>query len=167
MRSDKTSLSRWVDGDELPSQAQANPISSKNVVFLSIEGKHGWAILEHKKDYEYRRTPPSLEPPYKVILYATGDIGAIIGEFVCDNVITTDIDSLIKNTVASTPHTESELRSYFDGKETGSAMEISSREQYDEPLPLSTLDGITTKFVPQNFRYLRPDEHEEILQQLP
>lgn len=79
-------------------------VLNKSIVFLSI--KEHWAIdiINGKKKYEYRRQPPSLEPPYYVLLYVTGDKSAIIGAFETESIIKENIIDLINKTINDTPH---------------------------------------------------------------
>lgn len=147
---------------------RVDPLRDKPVVLLSIKERWADAILDGEKRYEYRRQPPALDPPYRVVMYATGGPSAIVGGFETHTVTEAPVDELINQTVRFTPHDESDLEDYFDGKETGSAIRIDSWLPYDEPVPLSDLRSVDAEFtVPQNFQYLRPDEDAELLEQLP
>jgi predicted transcriptional regulator len=137
-------------------------------VFLSIDTQWASAILSGEKLYEYRRQPPAMDPPYRGVLYATDDTQAIVGGFETHTVETGEPDVVIDDTIRQTPHDASDVRDYFEGKDTAAAIHISSYLRYDEPLSLAVLREIDPDFtVPQNFRYLRPDDHATILQQLP
>lgn len=138
------------------------------VVLLSIKPEHAEAILDGDKQYEYRRTAPAITPPYRVVVYATGGVGAAIGEFETHEVVEGPVDEVIGETVQDTPHDTEALREYFAGKETATAIEVSSWQRYDEPVSLDDRRAAATEFVPpQNFQYLQRDDHAQILQQLP
>lgn len=143
-------------------------IKDKPIVLLSIDKKWADEILTGHKVYEYRRQSPSLEPPYIVLLYATSDTSAIVGTFKTQNVIEDSINNLIKQTIKYTPHKSEEIQLYFEGKETGSAIQVNSFIKYDDPVTLEKLQSIDEEFsVPQNFRYLRPEKDKKLIQELP
>ncbi|KZX46354.1 ASCH domain-containing protein [Haloarcula sp. K1] len=145
-----------------------DPLRDKPVVLLSIKERWANAILDGEKRYEYRRRPPAQDPPYRGVLYATGGLGAIVGGFETHTVTEAPVDELIEQTVRFTPHKTDDLKDYFKGKETGSAIRIDGWLSYDEPVSLNDLQSANAEFtVPQNFRYLRPDEDVELLNQLP
>lgn len=151
-----------------PTRTPSDPLRDKPVVFLSIKEQWAEAILNGEKQYEYRRQPPALEPPYSGVLYATGDVGAVVGGFETHTVIEAPVDELIDQTVRWTPHDPEDVRDYFEGKKTGSAIRIAAWLPYDEPVPLEVLqDADPGLSVPQNFRYLRPDDHVAVLERLP
>lgn len=140
----------------------------KKDVLLSIDNQWAEAILSGDKRYEYRRRPPALEPPYRVVLYATADTSAIVGQFATFDVIEAPIEELIERTIFHTPHSEDDIRSYFEGKTTGSAIHVAAYREYENSIPLENLTTVDSEFSPpQNFRYLRPAEDEGILELLP
>ena len=61
-------------------------------ILMSI--KHKWCelIFSGEKTIEVRKTAPKLKPPFKVYMYESigqGEgAGAVVGEFVCDSVVT-------------------------------------------------------------------------------
>lgn len=76
-------------------------------VLLSIKPKYCELIASGKKTVEVRKTRPKLAPPFKCYIYCTKDFyrkgdgyfqgkccGKVIGEFVCDKIITVDCDSV-------------------------------------------------------------------------
>lgn len=147
---------------------QTDPLADKPVVLLFIKEHHANAILDGDKRYEYRRTPPAFEPPYRVVLYATGDVKAVVGGFETHTVLEAPVDELIEKTVRHTPHDAEDLEGYFEGKETGAAIRVDLWQRYDDAVPLETLQGAGVEFhVPQNFQYLHPAEHAPILEELP
>ena len=76
-------------------------------VLLSIKPKYCELIASGKKTVEVRKTRPKLAPTFKCYIYCTKDFyrkgdgyfqgkccGKVIGEFVCDKIITVDCDSV-------------------------------------------------------------------------
>jgi predicted transcriptional regulator len=146
----------------------ADPLREKPVVLLSIKPQHAEAILDGEKRYEYRRTAPAMEPPYRVVLYATGDVGAAVGGVETQRVVEGPVAEVIDETVQQTPHDPTEVREYFAGKDTGTAIRVDTWIRYDEPVALDDRRSADAEFrPPQNFQYLQPDDHAQILQQLP
>lgn len=147
---------------------QDNPFRDKRVVLLSIDEQWAEAILEGEKRYEYRRQPPAIDTPYRVVLYASGGPKAVVGAFETHRVREAPIADLLEYTVQHTPHDPDDIRAYFDGKEYGSAIRVDSYIRYEDPVPLATLQqadpGLT---APQNFRYLDPEQDVQVLERLP
>lgn len=68
-------------------------------VMLSVSGLWSVPILTLQKKWEVRKAKPRLKPPFRVYLYETespytlcgltlhGD-GSVVGEFVCDRILT-------------------------------------------------------------------------------
>ena len=138
---------------------------NEKVVLLSISNEWAEAILTGRKTYEYRRQPPAIEPPYKVVLYATADMSAIVGQFTTFEVLKGPIDDLVNRTINHTPHSEDDIQSYFEGKKTGSAIRVAGYQRYSSRLSLDEVQSVDDEFrPPQNFRYLRPSEDERILE---
>ena len=76
-------------------------------VLLSIKPKYCELIASGKKTVEVRKTRPKIPTPFKGYIYCTKDFyrkgdgyfqgkccGKVIGEFVCDKIITVDCDSV-------------------------------------------------------------------------
>jgi len=74
------------------------------LVLISIQPKWCELIASGKKTVEVRKTRPKIEAPFKVYIYMTKDKwykdyknknhygnGKVIGEFVCDDINTTDV----------------------------------------------------------------------------
>lgn len=166
-------------GDESPSTERSteqdpgspsdvDPLWNTPVVLLSIKPEHAEALLDGEKHYEYRRTSPVLDPPYRAVLYATADVQAVVGGFETHTVLEAPPDRLVAQTVEATPQEPEGVRDYFAGKDIGSAIRVDRRLRYDEPVALDDLRGTDVEFhPPQNFRYLQPDDHAQLLQQLP
>lgn len=144
-----------------------DPLYDTPVVLLSIEERWADAILAGEKLWEYRRTAPAIDAPYRSVLYATGDVKAAVGAFETHTVLEEGVDALIEQTVGSAPHDPEDVREYFSGKDVGSAIRVDAWQRYDEPVPIDDLRAGEEFHTPQNFRYLQPDDHAQILQQLP
>ncbi|ERJ07426.1 ASCH domain protein [Halorhabdus tiamatea SARL4B] len=147
-----------------------DPLRDKPVVFMSIDERWAEAILEGEKRYEYRRQPPSIDAPYRVVVYASGGPKSIVGGFETHSVLEATIDELVERTVPQTPHEPEDIRDYFEGMETGSAIRVDGYLPYDDPVPITTLQEADPDLTaPQNFRYLRPEQEQDqdVLKKLP
>ena len=112
--------------------SNTDPLRDTPVVLLSIDEQWANAILDGDKQYEYRRQPPAIDPPYRVVLYATGDVSAAVGGFETHTVVKDAIDELIDQTIRHTPHSPDDIQDYFEGKDEGSAIRVSSYLRYDK-----------------------------------
>lgn len=147
-----------------------DPIADKPIVLLSIDEEWATAIMDGDKLYEYRRQPPTIDPPYRVVLYATQPVEAVVGAFITHTVVEQPVDELVDETVHQTPHTPEEIRSYFAGKDEGAAIRVGGWVGYDDPVSVDQLRHAAPEFcAPQNFRYLRPDDDtdERVIDLLP
>lgn len=141
---------------------------SSKVVFLSIHPQWAEKILEGEKEYEYRRSAPTLNPPYKVLLYATDGASEIVGEAQVDHVLSDTVENLLERTIDKTPHTSTEIEDYFSGADIGQALHISEVSRYDEPIHCDAIQETLEDFrPPQNFLYLSPDENPEFFELIP
>jgi predicted transcriptional regulator len=139
-------------------------MTADRVVLLSIRAKWARAIFDEEKAYEYRKRPPAADPPYRVVLYATGGPSECWGEAVVDRVVSGVLDTVIGRTVGETPHSPDDVRAYFGAdRQTGAALHLTEVRAYDEPVPRERLEQVVPGFVsPQNFRYLSRHEYDRL-----
>lgn len=134
-------------------------------VLLSIRPKWVELIASGKKTIKVRKTRPKLETPFKCYIYETkgrverpsGDEdgyiyqegrGAVVGEFVCDHVESTNCfsgwvcpekDNIIKRFLDGSCLSEQEIVDYADGRAV-CGWHISELEIYDKPKKLSEFE---------------------------
>lgn len=129
------------------------------VALFSIRPKYAFAILSGSKKVEFRRGMLKQDIQYLVI-YATSPIQKIIGIV---NVATIREDSPRK-LWSRYKHVggidKIDYESYFEGKEFGCAIEISSVRPLKNPLSLCDVSPKLS--APQSFRYLSPSHFETI-----
>lgn len=141
---------------------------TSGVALLSIEPRWADAILSGGKAFEFRRTPPTLDVPFYVLLFATEPTGAIVGQARIDRVVEKDVPTLVAETVPETPHSSEEVTEYFSGKDVGAALHVEKTETFDSPIDRPTIESAIPGFTaPQNFMYLDADDHAELLNRLP
>lgn len=142
-------------------------MNEKSVLF-SIKPKWVTDILNEDKKYEYRKTPPDIEAPYRGVLYATSPESAILGECVVDTHKHCSKDQLIEETVEQTPHTKEEVDSYFGECSNPTAIHIDEAFKYPQEIVVN-IDTLREFGIdpPQNFRYLTQRRDGELLNILP
>jgi predicted transcriptional regulator len=120
-------------------------------VLISIQPKWCELIAQGKKTVEVRKTRPKLETPFKVYIYCTKgetiylprDIfrnealnGKVIGEFVCDEIITAELGHYCNIPCKESQLDVLDLMDYADEK-TVYGWHISDLVIYDKPKTLS------------------------------
>lgn len=139
-------------------------------VLISIRPKWCVRIASGEKIIEVRKTRPNHTTPFKCYIYETkGKVerprededgyiyqegrGAVIGEFVCDHVESTNCfsgwvcpekNNIIKRFLDGSCLSEQEIVDYADGRSV-CGWHISALKMYDEPKPLSELHSDCAK----------------------
>ena len=118
-------------------------------ILMSIKPKWCEKIFSGEKTVEVRKVAPKLEPPFKVYVYETlgsGGVGAVIGEFVCDEVNFFIVGSFYCDLVEQLSCVSyEEMIDYFykpeelDGHtvKVGRALHITAPKRYDTPKELN------------------------------
>ena len=138
----------------------------RKAVLISI--RPGWCekIINGQKTIEVRKTRPKMNPPFKCYIYKCGN-GKVIGEFVCDEIISIDGAGRIPSDIARPTCLEpAELHQYL-GAAVGYGWHISYLVIYDHPRDLWEFTGLReTKFglapgpitrPPQSWRYVEEE----------
>jgi predicted transcriptional regulator len=128
-------------------------------VLLSIKPEFVEQIFNGKKKFEYRKVIFNDNEVNTIIVYSTMPVGKIVGEFKIKRVHK-DCPKLLWDKTKEHSGIQKEFyNQYFDGRESGFAIEIDYVIQYEIPLdPKELFD----KFIaPQSFSYLK--EFDKIL----
>ena len=117
-------------------------------VLISIQPKWCELIASGKKTVEVRKTKPKLETPFKCYIYCTnwkdntywanhykGKLGKVIGEFLCDGIITARSGCYCKIPPALSQVDALDLMDYADGKPVY-GWHITDLVIYDKPREL-------------------------------
>ena len=117
-------------------------------VLISIQPKWCELIASGKKTVEVRKTKPKLETPFKCYIYCTnwkdntywanhykGKLGKVIGEFVCDGIITARSGCYCKIPPVLSQVDGLDLMDYADGKPVY-GWHITDLVIYDKPREL-------------------------------
>lgn len=119
-----------------------------NDILLSIKPVWAEAILDGSKDYEYRKTIPTKEPPLRALLYASSPVQSIVGAVIFDEIYTAYVEHLITETIDDTPHSTSDVRDYFGDNDKGHALHIAEYVTFDNPI------NVDNMHPPMNFTYI-------------
>ena len=109
-------------------------------VLISIRQEWCEKIMSGQKTIEVRKTRPKMNPPFKCYIYKCGN-GKVIGEFVCDEIISIDGAGRIPSDIARPTCLEpAELHQYL-GAAVGYGWHISNLKIYDHPREMSSFRG--------------------------
>jgi len=146
----------------------------ERMILLPIGSTHAEAILKGTKKWEYRRRWPKGYEGVRVIIYASGALKQIVGEFVIGRILTKPIDELIRLTIHEActpdeaPETEISIREYFAADPPctiGSALRVTRRVRYKPPITRTQIRSVIPGFkAPQ--RFMRLTEGEPALRPL-
>ncbi|MGI0141523.1 MAG: ASCH domain-containing protein [Candidatus Micrarchaeales archaeon] len=128
-------------------------------ILLSIDLNFAQDILNGIKRWEYRKTPPKLDKETIMVLYASKDMHAIIGDCIVTKVLQEPLDTLVEHTIKETTSTKERLQKYFQGLDICSALRVEEPRKYQKTISLNELRAKIPGFMPpQSFYYLRRDE---------
>ncbi|OFI37102.1 hypothetical protein BIU82_08305 [Arthrobacter sp. SW1] len=125
------------------------------VALMSIRPEFAHAILEGTKTVEFRKRPVASDVSH-VLIYATMPIGALLGWFVVEGQYTTEPHNLWRRFRSSGAISKDRFFEYFSAKESGTGIRVGSVVKFEQPLLLSTLDGVGR--APQSFQYLSEEQ---------
>jgi predicted transcriptional regulator len=120
-------------------------------VILSIKPEFAEKIFDGTKRFEFRRRIYKSEKVKSVIVYASAPISKVIGEFEIETVHHDNLNSLWDSTFEFAGISEEFYRQYFNGKESGYAIEVKEVIKYIEPLGIRESFGMAP---PQSFAYV-------------
>ena len=118
-------------------------------------------IFEGKKLWEYRKRPPKIEEKTSIIVYDSGKVHAIVGEFCAQRILRGTIDEIIAKTINETTSPETTLREYFGGTKICSALSIEEPKRYKTMITLSEMRRLVPNFAPpQNYIFLKKENNK-------
>lgn len=138
-----------------------NSLAEEEMYLISIKPKYAYRIFAGVKKYELRRwfgVKP--QPGSLMIVYVSGNIRSLIGEFKAGKVLY-GTPSKIWEIVTSQPNTGifPEDKSYIVGGNPAIAIEILEPRLYRRPVTLDEIRRIIPDFTPPlSFRELYPHE---------
>ena len=99
-------------------------------ILLSIRPEFVEDIFKGEKLFEYRRSIFKMTDISKVVVYATMPIGKIVGEFRIERIIEDSPQEIWRKTSKVSGLSKKRFDQYFEGKETGFALQITEPRLY-------------------------------------
>ncbi len=121
-------------------------------VLLSIKPEFADKIFDGTKKYEYRRKIFKRQDVDKIIVYASSPVKQIIGEFLIDDILSNDVDTIWNETNISSGISKTYYETYFENTNQAYAIKIGRRTRYKMNKKLSDFN---IKTAPQSFTYLK------------
>ena len=119
-------------------------------MLLSIKPKYAKAILEGKKQYEFRKNKPR-DGVTRIIFYASSHQKQVVGEAIIDEILEGTPKEIWEITKTAAGITKELYFSYYARKDKAIAYKLKDVVVYDTPKELSDF-GISR--APQSFVYL-------------
>ena len=127
----------------------------KTNVLIAIRLEWAYQILSGNKRWEYRRISLKDGTGGRLLLYASGNMHAIVGEATIERIINEPVELLIEHTIKEVPETADDLRKSFAGRTTGCAIKLKYPIKYNVPITLQDIRNEIPGFMPpQGFYYV-------------
>ena len=120
-------------------------------VLLSIKPEFALKIFEGSKRYEYRRIIFKRKGVETVVVYASGPIKRVIGEFDVGPILHEPPEQLWEQTCSYAGITKARFMEYFGKQAKGYAIRVQEARKYPSSL---SLDDLMLSLPPQSFIYL-------------
>lgn len=121
-------------------------------VLLSIKPEFVEKIFNGSKRFEYRKALFKAPDIQRIIIYASSPVQRVVGEFEIDQILSCCPECLWRVTKGHSGISKAFFDDYFDGRDTGFAIQIGKVTRYRNPRPLDQEFGI--KHPPQSFAYV-------------
>jgi predicted transcriptional regulator len=121
-------------------------------VLLSIRPEFAVSIFSGDKKFEFRKTIFKNPDVKKAYVYASRPIGLVVGEFDIEEIITSDPESLWKETMKNAGISKDYFDKYFDGRDVAHALRVGAANYYKRPKTLMEMFNINRP--PQSFMYI-------------
>ncbi len=125
-------------------------------VLISVKPQYALLIVAGIKRYELRRRfSKDLHEGTKAIVYASNPISAVVGEAIIKKVHTLSLPDLWNLVAIDAMISKNEFISYYEGLQTGYAIEMTSALRYEHPVALKNHTE-TKRFTrpPQSYQFL-------------
>lgn len=140
------------------------PVDPDRMMILSLKPRYAEVILSGSKTVELRRTEPRILVPTRALIYATTPVKALLGTCIVESVITDGLAALWKAHGSRTGLRHTEFRSYFKGREVGSALVLSEARRFARQVPLADLRASRCMDrPPQSYSYIDATTGDQLL----
>jgi len=125
------------------------------MLFLSIHPEHVEAIIDGRKTVELRKRKPSIDPGFKVVIYATMPQCEVVAVGTIEEIHVGTPDAIWQDLGELTAVSEEKFDDYFDGSDKAVGIELSNIRTFKKPVSLRELRQKWDGFQPpQQYRYL-------------
>ncbi len=136
---------------------------SSNILLLSIRPQFVSKLLNGSKSTELRRVKPRVAKGDVVLIYETSPTMALVGYGIVESVTTDRPHKLWKKIEERSGITKLEFEHYYQGADTGYAINFSNVDRLHTPISLTLLKRKIEGFhPPQSYRYLCPSQAASI-----
>lgn len=124
---------------------------------LAVRPHLAQALVAGRKRVEFRRARPALGAGDIIYVYATSPVQAVVGSFICGNVVEASPTTLWREYSRASEITRAAFRDYFNGSRKGYAIEVTDPTEWIPPLALHRLREVMSGFhPPRSYRFV-PD----------
>ena len=139
-------------------------VDPDRMMILSLKPRYSEVILSGSKTVELRRTEPKIRVPTRALIYATTPVKALVGTCIVESVITDTLAVLWEAHGSRTGLRHAEFRSYFDGRDVGSALLLSGARRFARQVPLADLRASRCiDRPPQSYSYIDATTGDQLL----
>ncbi len=122
---------------------------------LAVKPSFACALVEGSKGFEFRRVWPSFQPGDLVYVYSSAPVQAIVGSFVCGNIVQGRPEAVWRRLRVEGNIPRSIFRDYFRGSRVASAIEVTNPHAWITPLPLAAIRRRIPEFhPPRSYKFL-------------
>ncbi|WP_135855172.1 hypothetical protein [Halorussus salinus] len=123
-----------------------------DIILLSIDPQFSEEIFSGKKEYEFRK--PSLPKDLSYVVLMENGYRHIVGGFSVGSVYEGEIASLWEN-FGKDISVKDRFMSYFEGWETGLAIEVDEIDKFEEPISVEDITKVDDELkVPNQFSFI-------------
>lgn len=141
------------------------PLDRDRMMILSLRPRFADAILSGVKTVELRRTEPKIRIPTRALIYASTPRRALLGTCVVPSVESDRLAALWQVHGAGSGLDHKEFLDYFEGLESGTALNLASPEPFSRPIALVELRSRPKGFrPPQSFSYIDAETGNHLLE---
>jgi predicted transcriptional regulator len=126
-------------------------MTMKKRVLLSIHPEHAEAILDGRKDYEFRKVLFKQQVG-ELVLYATSPVCRVIGTVEVHEIVSASPADVWEKAQYTAGVTVELFQQYFAGRAVAHAIKVRKPLRFSRPKPLSMY--LKSNFPPQSFCYL-------------
>ena len=129
---------------------------ARRSALFAIRPRYAEALTDGRKGVEFRRVRPTLEPGDLVFIYSTGPVRAVIGTFVCGEIVEARVATLWRKYRSIAGVAKQTFEEYFRGLDEGSAIEVAAHSRWERALDIDAIRSRVVGFTPpQSYMFIR------------